>query len=122
MKSVKISLFVCLLLCLSVNVFSTTNTKGIVERTNKMRIQTDPLSDDTTNPVGNHTTEIAEMDLEDDNDESNFGNINFTITPFIHFNFISSLLTTSFHSNSVLQQPQFLLRRTSQSYLNVFRI
>ena len=118
MKIVKISLFVSFLFLWSISLFS---QKRIVEHTTSIEILQDPLSDDTTNPVNNHIIIAAEIDLEDSNENHSISN-HFTIIPFLNTNLVYNSLIDSNQSGFFKQTLPLSSYKTSQSYLNVFRI
>ncbi len=89
--------------------------------TNEFDIEQSPLSDDETNPINEHVTEVADIDLEEmDENNSLFPSIPYTA--FINSNIVLNSFATSSFLISCYQSPQFSFRKTSQSYLNVFRI
>ena len=118
MKIVKLSLLFSFLFLWSISLFS---QKRIAEQPNSIEIKQDPLSDDTTNPVNNHIFISGEIDLEESN-EHLWIPAHFIVIPFIDSKIIYHSVATSILSNSFRHYSQPSFRKSSQSYLKVFRI
>ena len=119
MKISRISCVVILFLFCSLQSRSNPIVNNILQ--SEYDIEQSPLADDETNPISAITTDIAEFDFED-NDENNFSSTHLKLVSFVKSTINFESFVSRGIANAYNHQLRFSLHHSEQSYLQVFRI